>query len=62
MRWIGHYLHGEAELDLDPDVTIGAAHELAHEAEHQLVHAVPKLRSAVVHAYPARSETHAPTV
>ncbi|HVI20281.1 MAG TPA: cation diffusion facilitator family transporter [Gaiellales bacterium] len=54
MRWIGHTLHAEADLDIEPATTINAAHELAHEAEHQLMHAVPKLRAAVVHAYPAR--------
>jgi cation diffusion facilitator family transporter len=53
MRWIGHALHAEAELDIDGDVSVTDAHALAHEAEHRLTHDVPKLRSAVIHAYPA---------
>lgn len=51
MRWIGHQLHAEAELVIDPATTLHGAHQLAHEAEHTLTHAVPKLTSALVHAY-----------
>ncbi|MBX7450785.1 cation diffusion facilitator family transporter [Mycolicibacterium sp. 3033] len=54
MRWIGHRLHADAELDIDPAVSLADAHRIAHEAEHTLTHAVPKLASALVHAYPAR--------
>ncbi|KKF03196.1 cation transporter [Mycolicibacterium obuense] len=53
MRWIGHRLHADAELDIDPNVSLADAHRIAHEAEHTLTHAVPKLSSALVHAYPA---------
>ena len=53
MRWIGHRLHADAELDIDPAVSLSDAHRIAHEAEHTLTHAVPKLSSALVHAYPA---------
>ena len=53
MRWIGHRLHAEAELDIDPQTSVTEAHRIAHEAEHALTHAVPKLSSALVHAYPA---------
>lgn len=53
MRWIGHRLHADAELDIDPDISLSEAHALAHSAEHSLTHAVPKLSSALIHAYPA---------
>jgi cation diffusion facilitator family transporter len=53
MRWIGHRLHAEAELDIDASVTLADAHRIAHEAEHTLTHAVPKLSTALVHAYPS---------
>ena len=53
MRWIGHRLHADAELDIDPDTSLEDAHRIAHDAEHQLTHAVPRLDSALVHAYPA---------
>ena len=55
MRWIGHRLHADAELDIDPNASLEDAHRIAHDAEHQLTHAVPKLNSALVHAYPAHT-------
>ena len=56
MRWIGHRLHADAELDIDPDTSLTDAHRIAHDAEHILTHAVPKLSSALVHAYPATAQ------
>jgi cation diffusion facilitator family transporter len=53
MRWIGHRLHADAELDIDPDMSLREAHRLAHTAEHTLAHAVPRLSTALIHAYPA---------
>jgi cation diffusion facilitator family transporter len=56
MRWIGHQLHAEADLDIDAGSTLVDAHRLAHDAEHRLTRDVPRLQSAAIHAYPA----HAP--
>lgn len=56
MRWIGHEIHADADLDIDSNSSLAEAHRLAHSAEHELTHAVPKLVSAVVHAYPSRHE------
>jgi len=53
LRWIGHQLHADAELDIDPATSLTEAHALAHRAEHSLTHAVPKLSRALIHAYPA---------
>jgi divalent metal cation (Fe/Co/Zn/Cd) transporter len=53
MRWVGHQLEADAELDVDPSLSLADAHEVAHDAEHQLAHAIPKLGSIIVHAYPA---------
>ncbi|HZQ34100.1 MAG TPA: cation diffusion facilitator family transporter [Mycobacterium sp.] len=55
MRWIGHRLHAEAELDIDPTVSLNDAHRIAHDAEHKLTEEIPKLDSALVHAYPAHT-------
>jgi len=52
MRWIGHELHADVDLVVDTKDST-EAHRLAHDAEHELTHAVPRLRTAVVHAYPA---------
>jgi cation diffusion facilitator family transporter len=53
MRWIGHRLHADAELDIDPALSLAKAHRIAHDAERDLIHAVPKLATAMIHAYPA---------
>ncbi|MDV3136697.1 hypothetical protein DQP55_17225 [Mycolicibacterium sp. GF69] len=53
MRWLGHRLHADAELDIDPATSLADAHRIAHGAEHTLTHVLPKLSSALVHAYPA---------
>ena len=55
MRWIGHRLYADAELDIDPNLTLAEAHHIAHGAEHDLSLAIPKLDTAVVHAYPAHA-------
>jgi cation diffusion facilitator family transporter len=55
MRWSGHRLDADAELDVRPDLSLADAHGVAHGAEHQLAHAIPKLGSVIVHAYPSHS-------
>ncbi|MFC9892544.1 cation diffusion facilitator family transporter [Nocardia sp. NPDC127579] len=55
MRWIGHRLHADVEVDVAPALTLADAHRVAHAAEHTLTHAVARLESALVHAYPAHS-------
>ncbi len=57
MRWIGHRIHADAELDIDPSTSLTNAHQIAHDAEHALTHAIPQLSSALVHAYPASPTT-----
>jgi cation diffusion facilitator family transporter len=59
MRWIGHRLHADAQLDVDPTLNLAQAHRIAHEAEHELTHAVPKLSTALIHAYPAEHDATA---
>jgi cation diffusion facilitator family transporter len=55
MRWIGHRLHADAELDIDPTMSLREAHRVAHEAEQELIHALPMLTTALIHAYPAEN-------
>jgi len=50
-------LHADAELDIDRGTSLNEAHRIAHEAEHTLTHAVPKLSSALVDVYPATTRT-----
>ncbi|MFC8919107.1 cation diffusion facilitator family transporter [Streptomyces sp. NPDC057116] len=53
LRWIGHRLRGEVAVVVDADLTVRQAHDIAVEAEHALLHAVPKLTAVLVHADPA---------
>jgi len=56
LRWIGHRLRAECEVIVDPDATAIAAHEVAVAAEHDLLHALPRLSAALVHADPQPRE------
>lgn len=60
MRWIGHRLHADAELYVDPALDLAQAHRIAHDAEHELTHTVPKLTTALIHAYPAEHGSSIP--
>ncbi|HET7798859.1 MAG TPA: cation diffusion facilitator family transporter [Humibacillus xanthopallidus] len=61
MRWIGHAMHAEAELDVAATIDLIDAHALAHRAEAELVRTTPRLTTAVVHAYPAHTAAEALT-
>lgn len=52
LRWVGHRLVAEADLEVDPQLTVGAAHTVAHDAEHRLIHALPRLDRATIHPHP----------
>ncbi|BAC74754.1 cation diffusion facilitator family transporter [Streptomyces avermitilis] len=53
LRWIGHRLRAEVAVVVDGEVSVRQAHHIAVEAEHALLHAVPRLTAALVHADPA---------
>jgi cation diffusion facilitator family transporter len=53
LRWIGHRLRAELEIVVDPALTVVAAHQVAEATEHGLLHQVPRLYAALVHADPA---------
>ncbi|MFJ9818998.1 cation diffusion facilitator family transporter [Streptomyces sp. NPDC101151] len=53
LRWIGHRLRAELVVVVDGEETVRQAHAIAVEAEHALLHAVPRLTAALVHADPA---------
>jgi cation diffusion facilitator family transporter len=58
VRWIGHNLRAECEIVVDAGLSVVEAHKIAVDAEHRLLHAVPRLAAALVHADP---EAHAGT-
>jgi cation diffusion facilitator family transporter len=58
LRWIGHRLRAECEIVVDGASSAAAAHQIAVAAEHQLLHALPKLSAALVHADPQQDQAH----
>ena len=59
VRWIGHELHADAEVALDPGLELAAAHDVLEDARHRLLHHIPRLGDVLLHANPAgHSDAH----
>jgi cation diffusion facilitator family transporter len=58
LRWIGHQLRAECEISVDAALSVADGHRVAVEAEHRLLHDVPRLTAALVHADPAPQADH----
>ncbi len=60
LRWIGHQLRAECEIIVDGNLTVAQGHAIAADAEHRLMHAIPRLTAALVHAdpHPGHREAH----
>jgi cation diffusion facilitator family transporter len=52
LRWVGHQLRAECEIVVRGDATAIEAHQVAASAEHHLLHELPRLSAALVHADP----------
>ncbi len=52
VRWIGHNLRAECEVTVAGAASAVQAHQVAVSAEHGLLHALPRLTAALVHADP----------
>jgi len=52
LRWIGHQLRAECEVIVDAGASAVQAHQIAVNSEHNLLHALPRLAAALVHADP----------
>jgi cation diffusion facilitator family transporter len=51
-RWLGHRLHAEVNVTLPSQTTISAAHVVAEEVRHQLLHHLKYLSLVVIHVDP----------
>lgn len=49
VRWLGHQLHAEVNLAVDPALTVEQGHQIAVEARHQLLHHLRYLSNATIH-------------
>jgi cation diffusion facilitator family transporter len=52
LRWIGHRLRAECAITVDATASAVQAHRVAVAAEHELLHSLPRLSAALVHADP----------
>jgi len=52
LRWVGHRTRAEVGIVVDDGLDLVAAHEIANQAHHRLLHDVPKLVDATVHVSP----------
>ncbi|HEX3650712.1 MAG TPA: cation diffusion facilitator family transporter [Pseudonocardiaceae bacterium] len=53
LRWSGHGQLAELTVVVDRGLSLVRAHQIAHEAEHRLLHGLPRLVRAHVHPHPA---------
>ncbi|MSQ24580.1 MAG: cation transporter [Chloroflexi bacterium] len=52
-RWVGHRLSVDANIAVDPSLTVGQGHEIAGEVNHELLHHLPTLSWVTIHVDPA---------
>ncbi|MGX7681227.1 cation diffusion facilitator family transporter [Jatrophihabitans sp. DSM 45814] len=52
IRWIGHTLRAEADVEVDSNISVATAHGIAHHAEDHLLAHVRRLTAATVHVSP----------
>jgi cation diffusion facilitator family transporter len=52
MRWIGHRLHAELHIAVDPHLTTVQSHAIAEELRHALFHGIARLGEVIVHVEP----------
>ena len=58
LRWVGRGLRAECAILVEPHSSVIEAHAVAVSAEHRLIHAIPHLAAAVVHADPLDGADH----
>ena len=56
LRWIGHRISADAGLVVSVELGLAAAHAIAHDAEHRMLHRVPKLSEVTIHVCPSAPE------
>ena len=52
IRWVGHQLWAEAQVTVDCELSLLEAHAIAEEAQHRLLHELPRLARVTVHVDP----------
>ena len=60
MRWLGHRLHADIGIAVEPQLTTADSHAIAEQLRHDLYHKLPYLSEIMVHVDPwsAQPEEH----
>jgi cation diffusion facilitator family transporter len=52
VRWLGHRMHAEVNVAVDPDLSVTRGHDIAVQVQHDLLHELRYLASATIHIDP----------
>jgi cation diffusion facilitator family transporter len=52
VRWIGHRLHAEVNLAVNPELPVSAAHAIGSDVRHEIMHQLPYLSNVIIHIDP----------
>ena len=55
VRWLGHRMHAELCIAVDPALTVEQGHQVALDVQHELLHHLNYLSSATIHVDPANA-------
>lgn len=59
VRWLGHRLHAEVNIAVNPELSVEKGHEIAKEVRHQLLHHLRYLSNATIHVDPVSASGEA---
>jgi cation diffusion facilitator family transporter len=54
-RWVGHTLHIVMTIEVDAQLTLVQAHDLAEQVRHKLFHDIPGVSEVLIHTDPSSS-------
>jgi divalent metal cation (Fe/Co/Zn/Cd) transporter len=61
LRWVGHRVRAEADIVVDPTLSLVAAHDISTAVQHRLLHDVPRPVAATVHVSPRSTTGQGPS-
>lgn len=51
-RWVGHTLHIALAIEVDAELTLAKAHDIAEEVRHRLFHGISGISEVIIHTDP----------
>jgi cation diffusion facilitator family transporter len=58
MRWSGHRMQAEADIEVAPELTVEQSHRIAHHAEAHLIRHLPRVGRVTIHVSPTGAHHH----